>query len=269
MKKRPPVGTYAWCEQHDGRLNTREKWHLIRTLVQAQLYDLIGRGLKHLPVYRRKLSRIQLDKVVFPDTSVARAAEEHLEQQLSQPLQYHCYRTYVWGTLLAQVDSLTFDTELLFVASLLHDLGLSDNNLSQAHTHCFAATGARHTYTFAVDQGWQPDQAVKAYEAVSLHLNPIINAQIHGVEAKLVGDGAKMDVIGSRRHMLPANVIREVHVQFPRHNHREEIVRTMLVQHAPDTRPAFLAPGFSFFAQHNPLDNLHYQSSSTKADLGK
>jgi hypothetical protein len=38
----------------------------------------------------------------------------------------HCYRTYLFGAALGTRDGLDWDAELLFVAAMLHDLGLTD-----------------------------------------------------------------------------------------------------------------------------------------------
>ncbi|MGL5939068.1 MAG: hypothetical protein ACRC2S_01570 [Waterburya sp.] len=76
-----------------------------------------------------------------------------------------------------------------------------------------------------------------------------------GVEAKLLKDGATMDVIGLRAHCLPSSAIQAVHNQFPRAGFREEILASINnVPHAPDSRPQFLSRGFGILAAKNPLD---------------
>jgi hypothetical protein len=78
---------------------------------------------------------------------------------------------------------------------------------------------------------------------------------VHGAEAKLVGDGATMDVLGSRYHRVPTGIVRSVHARYPRTSFRGEILVSVGAPHAPSSRPHFLSRlGFGFFANRNPLD---------------
>lgn len=155
------------------------------------------------------------------------------------------------------------DAELLFVGSVLHDLGLSKLHIKQACTCCFSINGARLAHQFAISQGWDAHRAEKLYEMISLHLSPIVDATVDGVEAKLLKDGATMDVIGVRSHCLPNAVIQSVHDQFPRAKLREEILASINnVPHAPDSRPQFLSRGFGILAARNPLDRKTFNPTN-------
>lgn len=47
-----------------------------------------------------------------------------LMREISEPFLYnHCLRTFVFGDLLGQSANLKYDRELLYLGSLLHDLG--------------------------------------------------------------------------------------------------------------------------------------------------
>ena len=59
-----------------------------------------------------------------PDSRLARTAEDACREQ-PPALIGHGYRTWMFGAGLATVDGLTLDPELFYVASLLHDYGLS------------------------------------------------------------------------------------------------------------------------------------------------
>jgi len=225
-------------------------------LFQAQLRDLLERSLPRLTRVERVLGRVDLEEVTIPDSNVVRDAERHAAESYSPPLLLHCYRTYFWGALLGQGDGLlSFDPELLFVASILHDLGISEHNLPRTHVYCFATTGAREAAELVRAGGWDEERATRTYEAISLHLNPLIDASVQGAEARLVGDGATMDVLGSRHHRVPVEAIRRVHARHPRNGFREDILRSVDAPHATDSRPDFLSKlGFGFFADRNPLD---------------
>jgi hypothetical protein len=101
------------------------------------------------------------------------------------------------------------------------------------------------------------------YEAISLHLNPVVDPIVDGVEAKLLKDGATMDVIGVRSHCLPSSAIQKIQAHFPRSGFREEILMTINdVPHVRDSRPHFLGRGFGIFAARNPLDGETFNSAS-------
>ena len=69
---------------------------------------------------------MDLDAVRVPDSALAKAAESYVSALSSGSLVNHLYRTYYWGTLLAQADKVRIkDEELFYVAALLHDLGLT------------------------------------------------------------------------------------------------------------------------------------------------
>lgn len=248
------IGTQAWCEATNGHLTAAEKVVLAGMLVRAQARQLGDRLRSFTPGWRRRLAEMDLARVPAPDTRAIRDAETLARDVYGEPLRLHCYRTYWWAALLAQFDALRFDAELLLVAALLHDLGLAPRAISDVGNCCFATNGARQAAAFAHEAGWDARRKHRLYEAISLHLNPVVDARLHGAEAKLIADGATFDVIGSGRRRIPDEARLAVHSRFPRAGFRDEIVGTIERRHAPGTRPAFLAPGFAALARRNPLD---------------
>lgn len=257
-RKRPPIGTMRWCEDHGARLTGRERLRMVRMLVRAQVRDAAERVLWRLLGTPAAVSGLDLDAVTIPDSAVARRAEEYAREEFTAPLLMHGYRTYFWGSLLGQFAGLQPDRELFFVSSLLHDAGLSARHLPAARHTCFTVAGAREVHRLAVDAGWEADRAVRAYEAVSLHLNMVIDPDTWGAEAHLVGAGATMDVAGAMRHRVRDELIARVHERYPREGFRAEILEIIgNVPHAPGTRPhLFPRLGFGAVAARNPLDGV-------------
>jgi hypothetical protein len=256
MNQRSRIGTYEWCEQTNGQLNRSEKFELVRMLIRSQVGDLLEKLSYNSGLLRERLARIDVDAILLPDSKIALEAELVAKNSFTTALLNHSYRTYFWGSLLGQAGLLKPDIELLFVGSILHDLGLSQLNIGQACKCCFSINGARLAHHFAISQDWDRDRAKTLYEMISLHLNPVVNVPLDGVEAKLLKDGATMDVIGVRSHCLPITAIQAVHDRFPRAEFREEILASINdVPHAPDSRPQFLSRGFGILAARNPLDS--------------
>src|SRR4051794_6973711 len=52
------------------------------------------------------------------------AAREVVVRYSSAALVNHCDRSYLWSASLGQLKGIPYDAELLYVAAMLHDLGL-------------------------------------------------------------------------------------------------------------------------------------------------
>src|SRR5690242_11309850 len=65
--------------------------------------------------------------VRIPDSLIARQAEQIVCDCEPEFLFNHSVRVYLFGALHGRNLRLTFDEELLYIASLFHDLGLMDD----------------------------------------------------------------------------------------------------------------------------------------------
>jgi hypothetical protein len=157
-----------------------------------------------------------------PDSRLAREAEERCLELSTPGLANHCLRVYVWGALLGQRDRLRYDPELLFVASLLHDLGLTGAHAQAAGPPCFAVQGALLARDWALEHGCERSRADRIADAISLHINPRVNED-DGVEAHLVTAGAAYDVIGARYHELSRPLASAAVERHPRLGFKREM----------------------------------------------
>jgi HD superfamily phosphodiesterase len=64
--------------------------------------------------------------IKIPDSEIAREAAELVRQHQSELLFNHSVRVFVFGAMKGIRQNLKFDSELLYVAALFHDLGLVD-----------------------------------------------------------------------------------------------------------------------------------------------
>ncbi len=62
--------------------------------------------------------------VVIPDSKIAREAAELVRQHETEMLFNHSVRVFVFGAMKGIRQNIKFDSELLYVAALFHDLGL-------------------------------------------------------------------------------------------------------------------------------------------------
>jgi hypothetical protein len=232
------VGTLAWANETGGAVRARD---LVPLLIDALPFLL-----ERLPLPTRRatgLDRESLAGVEMPErppnSSAAREAEERCRELSSESLFNHCLRTYVWGALLGRRDRLDWDDELLYVACLLHDLGLTPaHDGREPGVHCFAVEGARAAGALLTGIGWRPARRDRVGEAICLHNNPQVRPS-QGVEAHLLTRGAAYDVIGRSFRAIPAELRDGELERHPRLGFTSEMERLMREQarKRPRSRP--------------------------------
>lgn len=234
------VGTLAWANETGGALRIRDRLRLI--------VDSLPFLLDLLPLPTRRGARLDLDSLAGielpdrpPDSRTAREAEEHCRELSSESLFNHCLRTYVWGALLGRRDRLRWDDELLYVTSLLHDLGLTPaHDGREPGIHCFAVEGAHAADAFLADAGWEEGRRDRVAEAIVLHNNAQVPLA-YGPEAHLLARGAAYDVVGRSFRAIPTELRDRELERHPRRGFTAEMERHMREQarKRPRSRPAF------------------------------
>lgn len=253
------IGSYQWGQKTQGHLNPTEKFKIIGMLFKNQAIDVINRIRYALKIPPASRSNLNFDVIIRPDSKIALEAEALCQELHTPNLVNHCFRTYYWAVLLGQVDGLRTDLEMLYVGCLLHDMGLTDKHRPQANHACFALNGAAIAYNLALKHQWTDAQAQNLYNTIGLHITPMLTASKHGPEAKLLGNGAFLDVAGLRHYCLNVAVIKQVLQQYPRQNFTAELLQVMQnTDHPLDTRAGFMSNmGIEFLANRNPLDKLN------------
>ncbi|MDJ0343087.1 metal-dependent phosphohydrolase [Streptomyces sp. H10-C2] len=168
----------------------------------------------------------------FPDSPLARAANELLLAVSPPALVAHCHRTYRFGAALLTERGRAFDAEALFIASALHDLGLTD-----AYNHPrtpFELHGARLAEEHLLAGGARPETVALVRDAITLHLEPE-TADDPRPEVAAVHLGAAADVIGARLDQLPPGLLAAVLEIHPRQHFTSYLIEVMARQAA--TKP--------------------------------
>jgi len=131
--------------------------------------------------------------VKIPDSSLARQVTQLIRDTESELLFSHSTRVYFWAALIGKRKGLIFDPELLYVASMFHDIGLT----SQYHNSQlrFEVDGANAARDFLRSQGLGGTDIEKVWNAIALHTTPGIPEHMHS-EIALLQAGAGMDVAG-------------------------------------------------------------------------
>lgn len=134
-----------------------------------------------------------LSGIKIPDSKIAREAAELVRQHASELLFNHSVRVFVFGAMKGIRQNLKFDSELLYVASLFHDLGLVDAYHTDAKR--FEVDGADAAREFLRSRGIPEPKADLVWEAIALHTTPGI-PQYMRPEIALTNAGVLLDVIG-------------------------------------------------------------------------
>jgi hypothetical protein len=147
-----------------------------------------------------------------PDSSLAREAEDLLRTASPAFLTNHSFRSHAWAIALAERDRVRFDSELLYVAALLHDIGL----LARYDTgRCFEEDGAHVAAELAVGEGWPAERSEALAEAIRLHTAIDISLE-DGPEAYLLWHATGVDVTGHRYGEIDADTVFAVVASYPR-----------------------------------------------------
>ncbi|MEW9585607.1 HD domain-containing protein [Paraburkholderia sp. DGU8] len=134
-----------------------------------------------------------ISSVVIPDSQLAREVTQLIRDTESELLFNHSVRVYLWGALLGKQKKLNFDPEMLYVAAMFHDIGLTPTyRESQLR---FEVDGANAARDFLRSHRIAQEDIDKVWAAVALHTTPGIPEHMHG-EIALVQAGAGMDVAG-------------------------------------------------------------------------
>ena len=131
--------------------------------------------------------------VVIPDSLLAREVAQLIRDTESELLFNHSTRVYLWGALLGKRKGIPFDSELLYVASMFHDIGLT--SAYRGSDLRFEVDGANAARDFLRSHHVDEADVAKVWTAVALHTTPGIPEHMHG-EIALVQAGAGMDVAG-------------------------------------------------------------------------
>lgn len=179
-----------------------------------------------------------------PDSPLAAAAADLLRATSPPALVNHCLRTYQFGCAIGARDGLEPDPEVLYVASMLHDLGLTERF---AGPEPFEAQGAQAAYAFLVPLGYPPERAEYVGEAIAFHL-AVTSAQDPRPEVALLSLGSAADLLGLRLDLLPADLLAAVLAAHPRHDFKRVITALMRAESAgkPDSLAATYVREFDF-----------------------
>jgi hypothetical protein len=146
------------------------------------------------------------------DTSLVRDAID-LARSSSEPYIFnHVMRSWLFAVSIAEATRPSLNPELLAVAAILHDLGLTDRYFG---TERFEVDGANAARTFLTEHGIPMQQTQLVWDAIALHTTHSI-AVHKEPEVATTHSGIFMDVMGAGLDLIPEQRLQAILSEFPR-----------------------------------------------------
>ena len=150
--------------------------------------------------------------IKVPDTVLIRDAID-LSRSASEPFLFnHVMRSWLFGVLLSENAERAPDPELLAVATILHDLGLTDRYTAENR---FEVDGANAASSFLKGRGISTQQMQVVWDAIALHTTRSI-ALHKEPEVAMTHSGITADVLGAGLDRIPQDKQGAILAEFPR-----------------------------------------------------
>ena len=133
-----------------------------------------------------------IGRIAVPQDDISAATWAWAQRTLPAYLFAHSVRAYCWGATIAAQQDLAFDPQVLWTASLFHDVGLTR---LPANTMCFEVEGGEIARRFLERQGLSPALADRVAIAIVLHMRAGVTLD-DGAEALLLDQATSIDVRG-------------------------------------------------------------------------
>ena len=174
------------------------------------------------------------DHLIAPtETPLAREAAALLDAECDRELAGHCRRSYQFATLIARAEAVEVDEEVLYVGTLLHDLGLAPRYDGPER---FDVRGANVVRALLLDHGMERPRAENVWDVIALHATSAM-AQHKSPETRIANRGISVDVRGVGADVLPTDAVRAVLDEWPRRDFPGAFTRLLVdeVRAHPDT----------------------------------
>lgn len=237
--KSTKIGTYQWMLSTHGNISFKEKLKLLNKLIVPSVVGSIKTNLYKNQNFKNY--KLDINQIIIPDTQMVKIAVEELESKASISLIHHSWRTYFWGAALGHIQNKKFDSESLLIASLFHDIGLTEQHLKTKGCKCFTYESADQFNHKANEINFDKNKTQIIKDAICIHMNGYIDDS-HPNEVTLLQQGASCDVIGDQLYKLPSHYKNQIIEQYPRENFNEKFIQLIQIEskNSPNSRTALL-----------------------------
>ena len=160
--------------------------------------------------------------IVIPDTPLVRDVTAFIREAENDLLFDHSRRVFLFGALQGRRRGLRPDLELLYVAAMFHDIGLTQPYRTSAQR--FEVDGANAARDFLLQRGVDEVDARKVWLGIALHTTPNVPEFLEP-EIALVTAGVETDVLGIGRDDLSPEALAAVTAAHPRPDFKRRILQ--------------------------------------------
>ncbi len=178
---------------------------------------------------------ISISGVMVPDTKLAREATELVRDTEPSLLFNHSTRGYYFASLAGKRREVKFDPDLLYIAAMFHDMGLTRRYSSKSDR--FEVDGANAARGFLRQHNISQQEIDTVWTAIALHTTPGIPQYMHPVVA-LLTNGVEMDVLGIAYSDFSDADREAIIAAYPRTEHfKEDIIQAFYdgIKRRPET----------------------------------
>jgi hypothetical protein len=148
-----------------------------------------------------------------PPTPTAALALEVAARWCSTDLLNHSIRSWIFARTLGDSLGIAYDAELLYVASLLHDIGVTEH--FDAHEVPFETAGGAVGWVFAAGAGWDALRRDRVLEVIERHMWVSVEPDFDP-EGHLLEVATSLDVAGAGTELWSRDLELAVATAFPR-----------------------------------------------------
>jgi HD domain-containing protein len=177
----------------------------------------------------------EVSGIRVPDSKLARNAAQIIREGEGDLLFQHSMRVYYWSALAGKRKGLAFDPELLYVAAMFHDYGLTAG-YGESHLR-YEVDGANAARDFLVSEGISEADSQRVWLAIALHTTNGISPHLYPIAA-LLAEGANMDLVGAGFDGFTGEQRNTVEAAYPRPpQFAEEFLQALYdsLKHRPET----------------------------------
>lgn len=160
--------------------------------------------------------------IQVPASTMAKAATEFVRDIEDDLLFNHSRRVFFWAALTGDRRGFKYDPELLYIAAMFHDVGLTPAHSSPDLR--FEVDGANAARAFLKSYGVPERDVEDVWTGIALHTTPGIPEHMRPTIA-LVTSGVEMDVLGIAYDQFTVEQRDHVCAHHPREaNFKENII---------------------------------------------
>lgn len=167
----------------------------------------------------------------LPDSPVITRAFDFARERMPDSIFNHVTRSWIFAAKVGARRGDVFDAEVVAVATLLHDMGMTPHGTGP---HRFEVNGAMVAKAFVCDLGFADRRAQLVWDAIALHVTHSISL-FKETEVALASRGIGVDFGTPDYATLDAAEIEAVIAVVPRLNFKREFAACAL--HLAETQP--------------------------------